>query len=41
MLEHIPNLVSREENLDLMQLISETEISLAIWSLEPDKAPRP
>jgi hypothetical protein len=41
MLEHIPTLVSREENHDLMRLISEAEIFAAIWCLEPDKAPGP
>lgn len=41
MLENIPNLVTKEENSDLMKPISESEISQAIWSLEPEKAFNP
>jgi hypothetical protein len=41
MLEHIPSLITREENSDLMKPILESEILHAIWNLEPDKAPDP
>jgi len=37
MLEHILNLLIREENLGLMKLILETKILQTIWSIEPDK----
>jgi hypothetical protein len=39
--ENIPAVVSDEENKELTRPIEEEEISSAIWSLEPNKAPRP
>jgi hypothetical protein len=40
-LSHIPSLVSRDDNADLMKLFTEEEICNVIWSMEPDKAPGP
>jgi hypothetical protein len=39
MQEHIPSMILNEENLELTQPITENEIHIAIWSLEPDKDP--
>jgi len=41
MFEQIPKLVTKDENLTLMQPFSEVDIFSAIWILEPDKATRP
>ena len=40
-LSNIPNLVSKEENEELMQPFLEQEIIDVIWSMEPDNAPSP
>jgi hypothetical protein len=37
MLEHIPHLITDEENKELSSLIDEAEVRSAIWSLDPDK----
>lgn len=41
MLEHIPLVISNEENLALTQPISEAEIFATVWSLGPNKSSRP
>jgi hypothetical protein len=41
MLEHIPSLIFNDENLELTLPISENDIHLVVWSLDPDKAPGP
>jgi hypothetical protein len=39
MLENIPNMVTIEDNNDIIQPISKEKISTVIWSLEPNKVP--
>jgi hypothetical protein len=39
MLEHITSMITNKENIELNHPISENEIHIAIWNLEPDKAP--
>jgi hypothetical protein len=38
MLEHIPHLISDEENKDLLSLIEEDEVRKVIWSLNLHKS---
>ena len=38
-LNHVPSLVSNEDNYDLMKHFSEREIVDVIWAMESDKAP--
>jgi hypothetical protein len=39
-LEHIPSLITIEDNIEINPPIFENEIQTNIWSLEPDKGPR-
>eukprot|EP00253_Pinus_taeda_P004529 PITA_04529 len=41
MLQHMPIKVNQEMNSKLMKEVEEEEVREAIWSLHPDKAPRP
>ena len=38
---NIPSLISKKTNGELMEPFTEEEIIHVIWSMEPDKAPRP
>ena len=40
-LSNIPSLVSKGENDELLKPFYEQEVIDVIWSMEPDKAPRP
>jgi hypothetical protein len=40
-LEHIPKIVFKDENIELVHPIIEEKIILMIWSLGPYKASRP
>jgi hypothetical protein len=39
LIEHIPTMITNEENSELTRPIEEDEIKNVIWSLEPNKAP--